>query len=510
MQGKRDDTVVKVAKVRNGSRTLGIFLKESSNPETVLEYIKTIPQLSTSQNPELLEQLYHTKNPKIWRAAYAKFSAEDKLLAAAYFGWEHTVSHLIKQGNNVNIHDARGASPLYYAAQNGHVACVSKLLKAHADVNCRSPLYSFIDQNKVHALIVRLEQGMSLDVVSPLYAATKAGHHGVMELLLMHQASSSQLTAYGHALALGLYDCSATIAKRLGHMQNEHHPYTALHVAAGNGDIKAMRLLLQYGADENYSATFTVEGDFNCFGFSETQYTASTPLHHAVAQKQNDAVDFLIHHGGAVNQRACDKLPNIRTDGEVSDDGIGLTPLHVAAKEGTLGSVNLLLQYGAKVNALGRRPAQMANMYFPEAHTPLDMGITHNDTAQALIKKGAKLTHLTQSIETVIESDQGNMLHLLLQSKSYWSSRQLAAFMDIAVNYNKIESVKELLNHGAKISDEMIQNARDCNYNDMADMLTDYVMQNPQAGSFVSLNRFFRAAQQVPQSVAATSAPSPH
>ena len=94
-----------------------------------------------------------------------------------------------------------------------------------------------------------------------------------------------------------------------------------LHQAAYMGDVAAVKRFLRKGAD--------IDGKTDLF--------PCTPLHLAVAGRQEEVVKVLLEHGA-------------RPD--VPDDFEGATPLHKAAGEGYLAIVTLLVAYGEDPNAI--------------------------------------------------------------------------------------------------------------------------------------------------------------
>ena len=136
--------------------------------------------------------------------------------------------------NNLN---KIGASLLFLAAQNGHLAAVQKLLGQGADKDKTrddgaSPLWIAAQNGHLAVVQYLLEQGADKDKAkntgaTPLYVAAQEGHLIVVQYLLEHGADKDK-------------------AKNDG--------VTPLHIAAQEGHTAVVQCLLQHGADMNKAA----------------------------------------------------------------------------------------------------------------------------------------------------------------------------------------------------------------------------------------------------------------
>ncbi|KDO31978.1 hypothetical protein SPRG_03194 [Saprolegnia parasitica CBS 223.65] len=93
---------------------------------------------------------------------------------------------------DVNMQDVDGCSALYYAAANGHVDVVRRLLEAGADPNLcsvrRSPLHCAVSWQRTNCVALLLENGASRDVrdldhLTPLDIASRDGFDAIVTLL---------------------------------------------------------------------------------------------------------------------------------------------------------------------------------------------------------------------------------------------------------------------------------------------------------------------------------------
>ena len=83
---------------------------------------------------------------------------QSTIFRAAYYGHIHEVNALIESGENVNLIDANGWTPLMYAANMSKIEAVKALIAAGADVNFRdrdgwTPLISAEDLDVIKLLI---------------------------------------------------------------------------------------------------------------------------------------------------------------------------------------------------------------------------------------------------------------------------------------------------------------------------------------------------------------------
>ena len=183
------------------------------------------------------------------------------LYAAAANGHVAVVNTLIQGGADVNQEESRhGATPLYIAAQNGHVQVVVILLRAGGDTEkalseeadnvlgtrtasamevcgnaggythaAATPLYTAAEQGHVEVVRALLEDGAITDVATeprgftPLYAAAANGYVAVVNTLVQGGADVNQ--------------------------EESRHGATPLYIAAQNGHVQVVEILLRAGGD---------------------------------------------------------------------------------------------------------------------------------------------------------------------------------------------------------------------------------------------------------------------
>eukprot|EP00744_Colponema_vietnamica_P023021 GILI01033188.1.p1 GENE.GILI01033188.1~~GILI01033188.1.p1 ORF type:complete len:284 (+),score=57.02 GILI01033188.1:47-898(+) len=143
----------------------------------------------------------------------------------------------------------------------------------------------------------------------------------------IHAAANCGCLQSVNALLFGSDESKADVRKasKAGH--------TPLHLAAANGHIKVMELLMEEGA----SPTATAEGNYS-----------RTPLHMAASNNQAEAVKLLISRGVTVDAK----------------DSRGETALHEAARSGAIESIIALMASHAKTDVNNH-----------DGHTPWDLAI---------------------------------------------------------------------------------------------------------------------------------------
>ncbi len=156
---------------------------------------------------------------------------------AAESGNRAAVALFLESGNNTEVHDPRGWTPLMIAAFKGHHEIVELLINHHADVNAHD-----------------------LGGNSALHWAAFGGHVECAKMLIQFHAKSNeynkfgwtplmQATARNHLeLVKLLIDSGVDLDKA------SDDGYTALHKAAASGYREIVALLLEQGADKNLRA----------------------------------------------------------------------------------------------------------------------------------------------------------------------------------------------------------------------------------------------------------------
>ncbi|GFS88451.1 caskin-2 [Nephila pilipes] len=164
---------------------------------------------------------------------------------AAWQGKPEPVALLLQYNASVNEQANKGETPLHLACQHGHVLVTNLLLKYHSNVLIR---------NKDHK--------------SPLDLACEFGRYEVVKMLLQQHSNTR---------------CRSLLTENPQDTADNDRT-TCLHLAARNGHVDVIRLLLNAGIDINRS---TLRG---------------TALHEAAMHGKLDVVRMLIESGVDVNK----------------------------------------------------------------------------------------------------------------------------------------------------------------------------------------------------------------
>src|SRR5215471_1964483 len=212
------------------------------------------------------------------------------------------------------------------------------------------------------------------DGTTPLHRAVLAADSAAVEKLLRSGANPSAATRYGvTALSIAASNGNADIIERLlkaGADAKAVLPggQTLLMTAARSGNPDVVRLFLEHGGDPK----------------AQESTNGETALMWAATENHPEAAKLLVAHGAAVNVRT--KTLEYKTD-RFGLEGVltilprgSLTPLMIAAREGSVGAARVIAEAGANLNLTD-----------PDGTTALIFAIinSHYDTAAVLLEKGA-------------------------------------------------------------------------------------------------------------------------
>lgn len=275
------------------------------------------------------------------------------LCLAAARGSLEVVRALLDRGLDENHKDDLGWTPLHAAACEGHRAVCAALTDqgsmarvGEMDIEGRTPLILAAQEGHLSTVKLLLDRRSPIDHRaydghSALSAAFLVGHTDVAELLMKRGADTDVRDAEGRPLLYllvleGRLDMASLVIEKGGVPleSRDSEGRTALHVACWQGSVDIVDLLLKHGANPN------------------AQDTEGRPPMHSVAWTGHDKVGHRLLEASGVNiDLACHQ---------------GATALSIAAQEGHVNIVKMLLQKGANPNHIdkyGRSPVKVAGRH---------------------------------------------------------------------------------------------------------------------------------------------------
>lgn len=389
------------------------------------------------------------------------------LYIASYSGHLNIVRRLLAEGADPHIAGYDGTTAIFRASQGGYTEIVWELVQAGADVNkptnvYNTPLASSTQHNHTAITHILLEAGAEpnvsynskdganillflatkgdkvrvqllidrgadvnlprLDGITPLIAVAYTGDEGMAELLLKGGANPDQRRNDGN---------------------------TALIIAVSKGHFKVAELLLQHGANpalaNNKGRTaFDLAKDNRKIIKLLESYQEKTPLLTEAFPPMT-----LCQAVQEKNIRAAKHLLATGTHPDTLD-GVGNTPLLLAAGTGNMAMAKLLLPKGAD-----------ANFSRGDGLTPISWAAARGDTAMVSIfldhKASPDITDSNGITATFWAAENNNlqMMRKLVGSGANVNVQRKKdgyAALHWAAQHNNTAMVDFLLDNGAKVS----------------------------------------------------------
>mmetsp|Transcript_37245 Transcript_37245/g.87906 ORF Transcript_37245/g.87906 Transcript_37245/m.87906 type:complete len:565 (+) Transcript_37245:200-1894(+) len=175
---------------------------------------------------------------------------------AAMQGHEAVLETLLALGAQLNVSAGTGDGVLHYAAEGGQVAMIRKLVESMGvgveteGFGDTTPLFSAVEQGKVHALQALIELGANVN-----------------------HSDAWSTTALHFACSLGRADMVDILVKNRADIEaDDWGGRTPLQVAAEHGEDTCCEVLLAAGADPEVCA----ENGFNALGWAQWRARKST------------------------------------------------------------------------------------------------------------------------------------------------------------------------------------------------------------------------------------------
>ena len=222
----------------------------------------------------------------------------EKMISASRDNDLVALEELLQRPRNPNVANKDGKTPMFRAAEQGHVQLMELLLEAGAMTDepefalGQTPMSTAAQNGCLDVVRFLAEVGAAKDQAAnygatPLWVAAENGHLDIVRFLVENGAD-----------------------KALG----DNNGATPLWVAAQNGHLEIVRFLVENSADKN-----------------QAENQVATPLLVAADNGHLNVVRFLAEVGAAKDQAA----------------NYGATPLWVAAENGHLDIVRFLVENGA-------------------------------------------------------------------------------------------------------------------------------------------------------------------
>lgn len=369
------------------------------------------------------------------------FRYQAPLYHAASGGNLHVVEWLIQSGVNVNLPASNGWTALEVAAEKGHVQILEELILHGADINARpasrwdrTALQAAVRGRHLEIVRFLIEKGANLNTPggwTALYVAAENGDLQLLELLIEHAAKTAHIPRAG----------ATRIFRDLNiwKLQEDNvigPPSGILYVAAKGGHLEVVRRLIALGAV-----------------VSETsQYSA---LGAAAEQGNVEIVKLLVENEVNIDCRS--PLPGGRGPRIAALPGhieiaqylvqntidisrhsmkyIGEIALFAAVRDGRLAMVESLIEMGANIN-----PGPM-NQQEPALLAGLRQG--YMDIVQLLVRNGANM-HIA-----LVDAARGghlqNVIWLVEMGANMVYRTRPGDALDAAASYGHLDVVEFLI-----------------------------------------------------------------
>ncbi len=309
--------------------------------------------------------------------AAAADTSDSQLLEAARTQDAKTVRTLLKSAN-VNARSSDGSTALLWMAHWNDVESADLLLRAGADANTANdfrmtPLSQACTNGSAELVRLLLKAGANPNAAiatgeTPLLTCSKTGNADAVRLLIEGGASidAKEPTQGQTALMWAAAERHANVVSALiaAHADLKAHTkdgFTALHFAARVGDLESIQLFLAAGVDVNLQ-TQPGDGKGTTAGY--------TPLLVATTRAQVEVALYLLEHGADPNIDAAGITPlhwaSTSWEGYASNPVYGFEdPMSgIPDRQAKLRLVKALLAHGANVNArMTKRPPSFATGY---------------------------------------------------------------------------------------------------------------------------------------------------
>ncbi|XP_069581192.1 ankyrin repeat and SOCS box protein 2 [Brachyistius frenatus] len=325
---------------------------------------------------------------------------------AAWYGQDACLHVLLSaQSGDINKRTAEGETPLMAAVNREQLGCIQLLLENGADPDIpnydrETPLYKACERNNAATVAMLLNYGPAVNTSTTqgwtaLQEAVVRNNVEICEMLLKAGAKHNLANVYGITAVFTAAQSGQLAALcfliRHGADINTHASdgATALYEACKNGHEEVVELLVSKKADANKpgkrgllplhiaaqrGSDAIVSMLIPVTSQTKVRRTGISPLHLAADRNRDDILEALIEAGFDVNARLSEERSKLYEDRRstalyfaVINNNIDAVrmllaaganpnvdvfkPLMVAARQGCIQTVALLVEHGANINA---------------------------------------------------------------------------------------------------------------------------------------------------------------
>ena len=384
------------------------------------------------ENPSILEAAFSSQNAKLVEMVLDKMSRDQQQLVIKtslkdYLSPQYNISSaicnlLLRRGADINLCNSMGESLLHIAAHEGFPDIAELLLDNGMDPNIKAsngftPLHWAIFRGNLIIVELLLERGASIDAQSGagetvLHTCVQHNpHNDILTYLiecgvLLNQSDFQGRTSLHLAAQRGLSEAVISMVEKGADIHaKDHQGWIPLQHAAANGHAHIFNVLTDDYAEiqqPNYKSL--LESARLCAAIASkdshvvesllcnheldvnvSDFNGSTSLHLAANTGQINVVTALLDRGASVHARTVDMADFTQYEDErrVAESTFHLqwiTPLHLAVEKGYGEITEILLNYGASVNAAG-----------PGVENILDLALRnrHAHIARMILEDGA-------------------------------------------------------------------------------------------------------------------------
>ncbi|MDN5247985.1 MAG: ankyrin repeat domain-containing protein [Wolbachia endosymbiont of Tyrophagus putrescentiae] len=320
----------------------------------IVEYIDILRQVNSNGNlnadnivDEIKGTLLNLRGDvyEEWRKQkfdinYLFVSSFTFLHVAIQNGYEKVIDALLEHKEiDVNVAGQDGQTPLHFA-----VKVKDKILRRTMSID------SITKKSVIERLI---EKGADVNARdkeggTPLDYDIKGGHFEIQELLLKQNGVQVGCEGLHTAAMNGHLNCVETLVQHgVGINEIDKYGFTALHYAAAKGHVKIVEALI-----------VGKKIDTSCDSVNITKTEASNQKKKPFIRSLSESIVDAFTQNKAVKENTSSIPVNTTTENKVDINVIskkdGFTPLHLAARNGHLNCVKMLIQHRVSINGVDK------------------------------------------------------------------------------------------------------------------------------------------------------------